>query len=127
VLSVKNPEAPGPANATIDNPAKYSEALQKRFRNLRWMPLEPEHLDYEGTQFLVIGEGLGDFGKAIENTSKDKKDDSKESSEEEIEKLEEEVRYFVFIRLRCRWIADYFDRTMIELRNSRRMILYLRI
>lgn len=55
------------------------------------MPLEPEHLDYEGTQFLVIGEGLGSFGKAVEEMSKDKKDDGKEKPEEEMEKLEEEV------------------------------------
>src|ERR1700712_4743040 len=47
VLSVKNPKAPGPANATIGNPADYPEDIQKKFRNLRWSPLEPEMLDYD--------------------------------------------------------------------------------
>jgi hypothetical protein len=91
VVSAKNPEAPGPANATLDNPAKYPESLQKKFRNLRWMPLEPALLDYEGTQVLFIGEGLGDLGRSVEEMSKDAKDDEKEKPVEEIEKLEEEV------------------------------------
>ena len=91
VVSVKNPNAPGPANASLSNPAKYPENIQKKFRNLRWMPLEPELLGYENTQFLIIGEGLGDFGKAVEEQSKDEKDERKEKPVEEIEKLEEEV------------------------------------
>jgi hypothetical protein len=50
-------------------------------------------LDYEGTQFLVIGEGVdGGFGKAVDEAKKDAKDDTKEKPEEELEKLEEEVR-----------------------------------
>lgn len=34
----------------------------KKFRGLRWMPLEPELLDYQNTQFLIIGEGEFGFG-----------------------------------------------------------------
>lgn len=90
VVSAKNPNAPGPANTTLSNPAKYPENIQKKFRNLRWMPLEPELLDYENTQFLVIGEGMGDTGHATEEMSKDAKDDEKEKPAEEMEKLEEE-------------------------------------
>ncbi|KAF8866363.1 hypothetical protein BDZ45DRAFT_579157 [Acephala macrosclerotiorum] len=90
VCSAKNPNAPGPANATLNNPAQYPEFIQKRFRNLHWMPLEPELLNYENTQFLIIGEGLGDTGRATEEMSKDKKDDEKEKPEEELEKLKEE-------------------------------------
>lgn len=93
VLSVKNPNAPGPANATIGNPAKYPESIQKKFRNLRWSPLEPEMLNYEGAQFLIIGEGMGNMGRAVEEQSKDKKDDEKEKPEEEMEKLEDEVSF----------------------------------
>ena len=93
VMSVKNPNAGGPANATIDNPAEYPESIQKKFRNLRWAPLEPEFLDYAGAQVLVIGEGLGDLNKATEEQSKDQKDDEKEKPVEEIEKLEEEVSF----------------------------------
>ncbi|RDW73736.1 hypothetical protein BP5796_07178 [Coleophoma crateriformis] len=90
VVSVKNPTAPGPANATLSNPAQYPESIQKKFRSLRWMPLEPELLDYENTQFLIIGEGLGDMTKAVEEQSKDQRDESKEKPAEEMEKLEEE-------------------------------------
>ena len=91
VVSVKNPDAPGPANATLSKPAQYPEEIQKKFRNLRWMPLEPELLDYVNTQFLVIGEGLGDFGRAVDEMSKDQKDGGKEKPVEELEQLEEEV------------------------------------
>jgi len=62
------------------------------------MPLEPELLEYEHTQFLVIGEAWGGFGKAVEEQSADKKDDTKEKPEEEMENLEEEVRVvYVFL------------------------------
>lgn len=54
------------------------------------MPLIPELLDYQNTQFLIIGEGLGDMGAATQEVEKDKKDDSKDKPVEELEKLEEE-------------------------------------
>jgi hypothetical protein len=91
VVSVKNPKKEAPANASLPNPAEYPEEIHKKFRDLGWMPLEPELLEYENTQFLVIGEGLGDLGKAVEEQSKDHRDDSKEKPEEELERLEEEV------------------------------------
>ncbi|KAE8448207.1 hypothetical protein EG329_009637 [Mollisiaceae sp. DMI_Dod_QoI] len=90
IVSVKNPTVPGPANANIGNPAQYPENLQKKFRNLRWMPLEPELLDYENTQLLIIGEAMGNTGRATEEMSKDQKDDEKEKPDEEMDKLEEE-------------------------------------
>jgi hypothetical protein len=125
VVSVKNPNAPGPANATLDNPAKYPESIQKKFRNLRWSPLEPEMLDYENTQFLIIGEGFGQLGRAVEEQGKDKKDDEKETPEEEMEKLEEEVSVIhVFARVHSIVNAP---RTMIVSSTSRRMILSLLI
>ncbi|KAJ5046604.1 uncharacterized protein L3040_003843 [Drepanopeziza brunnea f. sp. 'multigermtubi'] len=90
VVSAKNPNAPGPANATLDNPAQYPEHIQSKFRNLRWMPLEPELLNYQHTQFLIIGEGLGDMDKAVEEMSRDERDDETETPGEEMAKLEEE-------------------------------------
>jgi hypothetical protein len=90
ILSVKNPKAPGPANASIGNPAQYPEKIQAKFRELRWSPLEPEMLDYEHTQVLIIGEGMGVLGKAVDEMSKDQKDDTKAKPEEELEQLEEE-------------------------------------
>ncbi|TVY39659.1 hypothetical protein LOCC1_G006444 [Lachnellula occidentalis] len=90
VVSAKNPETPSPGNAGLDNPAKYPEDLQKKFRGLRWMPLVPELLGYEGTQILLIGEAMGDMGKSVEEMSKDQRDGEKETPVEEMEKLEEE-------------------------------------
>jgi len=55
------------------------------------MPLEPELLEYENAQMLLIGEGQGDLGGAVEEMSKDKRDDEKEKPEEEIERLGNEV------------------------------------
>ncbi|RAL60700.1 hypothetical protein DID88_010018 [Monilinia fructigena] len=80
VCSIKNPKAPGPANATIDNPAKYTKELQENFRNLRWGSLVPEHLNYEGTQMLIICEGK----------SVDSKKDDNNGPEDEINRLEQE-------------------------------------
>jgi hypothetical protein len=57
------------------------------------MPLEPELLNYQNTQFLIIGEGMGKLGRAVEEQKKDAKDDEKEKPEEEMEKLEEEVSF----------------------------------
>ena len=89
-MSVKNPKYPGPANASINNPAQYPEKIQSKFRELRWAPLEPDMLDYEHTQVLIIGEGIGVLGKAVDELSKDQKDDNKEKPEEELDQLEEE-------------------------------------
>ncbi|KAF4624743.1 hypothetical protein G7Y89_g13427 [Cudoniella acicularis] len=90
VVSAKNPEASGPANSTLGNPAKYLEEIQKKFCGLRWMPLIPELLEYEATQFLVIGEGMGELGKVVEEQEKDKENNAKKKPVEEVEKLEEE-------------------------------------
>lgn len=59
------------------------------FRSLRWMPLQPKHLDYENAQFIVIGEGSGELDKATEPQQKDEKHD-KDTPLEEMEKLEHE-------------------------------------
>ncbi len=53
------------------------------------MPLQPKHLDYENSQILIIGEGMGEIGKAAEQSSKDEKHD-KDTPLEEMEKLEHE-------------------------------------
>jgi len=63
----------------------------QKFRGLRWMPLEPELLDYNNTQILIIGEGLGSVEKATEEQEGDAEDGKKEAPVEEIEKLEDEV------------------------------------
>jgi hypothetical protein len=92
IMSVKNPEGPSSSNVGLSNPAEYPEKIQERFRELRWMPLEPQLLDYENTQVLLIGEGMDNFGHAADEMSTDKRDSEKETPVEELEKLEEEVR-----------------------------------
>ncbi len=59
------------------------------FRSLRWMPLQPKLLDYENTQFIVIGEGIGELDKATEQQADDEKQE-KDTPLEEMEKLEHE-------------------------------------
>jgi hypothetical protein len=92
ICLVKNPSAPGLANATLDNPAGYPEGIQKKFGNLRWMPLEPELLNYQNAQLLLIGEGEGGIGRVLVEQSKDAKNDEKETPAEEKEKLDEEMK-----------------------------------
>ena len=58
------------------------------FRSLRWMPMQPKHLDYANAQFLLIGES-GGLDKAVEVQPRDEKE-NKETPLEEMEKLEHE-------------------------------------
>lgn len=53
------------------------------------MPLEPKLLDYENTQFLLIGHKEDSLEKATVPQPDDEKDD-KEAPKEELEKLEHE-------------------------------------
>ena len=53
------------------------------------MPLQPKLLNFENTQFLAIGEGVGEIGKATEQQGNDEKQD-KDTPLEEMEKLEHE-------------------------------------
>ena len=53
------------------------------------MPLEPKLLDYENTQFLIIGHNEESVDKATVPQPEDEKAD-KEEPKEEMEKLERE-------------------------------------
>lgn len=89
ITSVKNPKAPGPANANLGSDPGYSSELMNEFRSLRWAPLKPDHLNYESCQFLMIGEGEKGLEKATEAQQEDTKNDKMEP-QEELEKLEGE-------------------------------------
>lgn len=93
VTSVKNPKASGPAYADLGKDPGYSTEIMDEFRGLRWAPLQPKHLDYEGCQFLLIGEGDNGLDKATEPQKEDTEQD-KEAPQEELEKLggEDEMR-----------------------------------
>ncbi|PNS15387.1 hypothetical protein CAC42_646 [Sphaceloma murrayae] len=89
VLSLKNPEVKGPANASLPQKPDFPKEFIDDFRGRGWMPVEPKHLDYPNAQMLLIGESF-DSGHALDQTKKDENDDKKESPEEELEKLEHE-------------------------------------
>ena len=54
------------------------------------MPLQPKLLDYEYTQFLLIGHGEGSLEKATQPQDGEDQKAEKETPMEEIEKLEGE-------------------------------------
>src|ERR687888_110025 len=58
IISVKNPEikVPGFAAFSEDNKPQYSKHLMEKFGDRRWINVEdPELLNYENTQLLLIG------------------------------------------------------------------------
>lgn len=63
-------------------------SVQDGFRNLRWAPTTPAHLDCVNTQMLLVGESSG-LDKAVEPQSRDAKA-GREAPGEELDKLEEE-------------------------------------
>lgn len=60
----------------------------EKFGDLRWVPLQPEFLDYPNSQFLMIGEAQNTLGKAA--TSQGEKLPHEEEPGQELEKLEDE-------------------------------------
>ncbi|KIW61275.1 hypothetical protein, variant 4 [Exophiala xenobiotica] len=88
VTSVKNPNKPAPAGASLPKGPDYPQELLDEFRSLRWKPLEPKYLDYQNTQFLLIGESHH-HDKAVEQRPKDERQGNA-PPEEEMEKLEGE-------------------------------------
>ncbi|KAI4260886.1 MAG: hypothetical protein LQ352_000041 [Teloschistes flavicans] len=89
VTSAKNPETSAPAGARLPKGAEYPKEILDEFRGRGWMPLTPKLLDYENTQFLIIGHNEGALEKATVPQADDVKQE-KEEPKEEIEKLEHE-------------------------------------
>lgn len=59
VVAVKNPWWPAPpgtdAGLSPDAEAAYPDRLQAAFRDRKWAPLEPDHLDREGAELVLVG------------------------------------------------------------------------
>ena len=108
VTSTKNPQYAGPANTNLPKGPEFPKEyvlsfspncsipsltspyrILEEFRSLRWAPLQPKYLNYENTQFLLIGSSTDDLGAATEQQPKDEKAD-KDTPLEEMEKLEDE-------------------------------------
>lgn len=88
-ISLKNPEAPGPANASLSQGPDWPKEFIDEFRGRGWMPPEPKHLNYANSQILLIGEDF-DNSNNLEEAAKDAKDENIETPQEELEKLEKE-------------------------------------
>ena len=59
------------------------------FRGLRWMPLQPKHLNFENAQFIIIGSGGEGLDKATRPQAEDE-EEKKDTPLQEMEKLESE-------------------------------------
>lgn len=63
--------------------------VREKFSDYRWVPLEPDFIDYPNSQILMIGAAQGDLGKAA-TAEPDGKRADEEQPGEELEKLEHE-------------------------------------
>lgn len=63
--------------------------MREKFGDYRWVPLQPEFIDYPNAQFLMIGEATDDLGKAATAEEGDKQANEAQPGEE-LEKLEQE-------------------------------------
>ncbi|KAL7938590.1 hypothetical protein V8C35DRAFT_288557 [Trichoderma chlorosporum] len=88
IISTKNPKYPSPASARLPKGPEYPKKILEEFRDLRWIPSRPHHLDYNNAQILLIGESSG-IKKALELQEADAKA-HKEEPLEEMEELEEQ-------------------------------------
>lgn len=57
VFTIKNPEQGSPRGVGLrpEQKSHLPDELQSRFQNRRFIPAEPELLDYQGTEFVLIG------------------------------------------------------------------------
>ena len=88
--SVKNPKSSSPANASLPRGAEYSQEIIQEFHGRGWMPLQPKLLNYENTQFLIIGHKENALEKAAKPQDGEDEKQEVETPLEEIEKLEHE-------------------------------------
>uniref|UniRef100_A0A8H7K3W8 Uncharacterized protein n=1 Tax=Bionectria ochroleuca TaxID=29856 RepID=A0A8H7K3W8_BIOOC len=88
IISTKNPNYGGPANARLPKNPKFPTEVIDEFRSLRWLPSKPIHLEYPNAQLLLVGESSG-IEKALEPQEKDDENGA-QKPEEFIESLAEE-------------------------------------
>jgi hypothetical protein len=63
--------------------------VRDKFGDLRWIPLEPEFIEYPNAQFLMIGEAQDTLGKAA-TAEEGAKQPHEEEPGQELERLERE-------------------------------------
>ncbi|PYH89181.1 hypothetical protein BO71DRAFT_113816 [Aspergillus ellipticus CBS 707.79] len=89
VVQSKNPKHPGPPSAQINKEPEYPESIREKFGDYRWVPLQPEFIDYPNAQFLMIGAATDNLGKAATAADGEKQADEAQPGKE-LEKLEQE-------------------------------------
>ncbi|KAF2720960.1 hypothetical protein K431DRAFT_269444 [Polychaeton citri CBS 116435] len=89
VISLKNPESGGPANAQLPQGPDWPKEFIEEFSGRGWMPAHPKFLDYANSQMLLIGEDF-DSSNNLDAAPKDERNKEKETPQEELEKLEHE-------------------------------------
>ncbi|KAK7418922.1 hypothetical protein QQX98_003625 [Neonectria punicea] len=87
IISTKSPKYPRPANARLPKGPEYPKDILEDFRDLRWMPSKPVHLNYANSQILLIGERSG-IDKATEPQDEEQK--KGKDNKEVLENLEED-------------------------------------
>lgn len=106
ITSAKNPQSSGPANANLPQGAEYPQEYVLRslslshlltscrildeFHGRGWMPLQPKLLNYDNTQFLLIGHKDDALEKAAKPQNGEEEKPEKETPLEEMETLEHE-------------------------------------
>ncbi|KAJ5153103.1 uncharacterized protein N7482_009581 [Penicillium canariense] len=88
IVQSKNPKFPGPSFAQLPKEPQYPESVLQKFGDLRWVPLEPDFIEYPNAQFLMIGEAQDHLGKAA--TAEGGKQPHEIEPGEELEKMEQE-------------------------------------
>ncbi|KAI1165538.1 hypothetical protein F5B18DRAFT_155083 [Nemania serpens] len=88
IISTRNPQYDAPRGTALPKGPDYPKDVQDEFRELRWIPSQPRHLDYVNSQVLLIGESSG-IEKAT-RPPKEEDGESKEAPRKELQKLEDE-------------------------------------
>ncbi|KKK16698.1 hypothetical protein ARAM_004014 [Aspergillus rambellii] len=89
LIQSKSPKFPGPPFARLPKDPEYPEGMLEKFRDLRWIPMEPELIDYPNAQFLMIGSTSGGLAKvALAEPGETRPEE--EEPQEEVIKMEEE-------------------------------------
>ncbi|KAJ5549157.1 hypothetical protein N7513_006391 [Penicillium frequentans] len=93
IVQSKNPKFPGPPSGQLPKEADYPESVREKFGDLRWVPLQPEFIDYPNAQILMIGGATNSWGKAA--TAEGVKQPDEPEPGQELERLAEENEHRV--------------------------------
>ncbi|KAJ5154484.1 uncharacterized protein N7500_009923 [Penicillium coprophilum] len=93
IVQSKNPKFAGPPIGQLPKDPEFPPSVLAKFEDLRWVPMQPEFLDYPNSQFLMIGEAQNHLGKAA--SSEGGKQAHEEEPGQELEKLEDENEHRV--------------------------------